>query len=73
MKLNKIEKKILKLIASSKTYAEISKITKYSKSGTQYYVRNLFNKYNVDNRNTLVLKAIKTGDLLLDEITGDKA
>ena len=70
MKLKKIEKRILKLVAKNKTYAEISKITKYSLSGASYYIRNLFNEYNVDNRMSLVLKAIKAGDIDITDIEG---
>lgn len=60
--------RVLKYLAQSKTYPEIAKLTKYSISGVAYYIRNLLNKFNVDNKMSLVIKAVKAGVLDINEI-----
>ena len=55
----------LRWMAVGKTTWEISRILSISESGVNFHISNLRNKFGVNRRNDVVLKAIRTGIITL--------
>lgn len=66
MKISKREKEILTLLCLSNKL--IASELKISFKTVEYYVQNLFYKFNSENRTEVLIKALKNNVITLDEI-----